>query len=112
MVFAEESLDARLVKRLKKQKYDVDKLLYKLVNFIDNKYFFNEKKSPIKADYVEKREIEHSTLYNFDGPFQHLHVDVGNLEVLGKNATSPQYVLVIVDLFSSKIYTYSMKSRR
>ena len=69
VVFAEESLDARLLKKEKKEKYDVDKLLYKLVNFIDNKSFFNEKKVPIKADYGEKREIEHSTLYNFDGPF-------------------------------------------
>ena len=37
---------------------------------------------------------------------------LGNLEFLGKSATFPQYVLVIVDLFSSKIYTYSTKSRK
>ena len=37
---------------------------------------------------------------------------MGNLEFLDKNATFPQYVLVLVDLFSSKIYTYPMKSRR
>ena len=41
-----------------------------------------------------------------------LHADVGNLEFLDKNATFPQYILVIVDLYSSKVYTYTMKSRK
>ena len=90
----------------------VNKLLYKRVNLIDSKSIFNEDKAPTRADYVEKREIDRSTLYNFNGPFQLLHADVGNLEFSGINATFSQYVLVIVDLFSSKIYTYSMKSRK
>ena len=64
-----------------------------------------------RADYVEKREIDRSTLCSFDGPFELLHVDVGNLEFLGKNDTFLQYLLVIVDLYSSKVYTYSMRSR-
>ena len=59
-----------------------------------------------------KKEIDHSTLYNFDAPFRLTHADVGNLEFLGKNAAFPQYVWVLVDLFSSKIYTYPMKSRK
>ena len=61
--------------------------------------------------YVEKREIDHSTLYNFDGPFHLFHADVGNLEFLGKNSTFPQHVSILVDLFSSKIYTFPMRSR-
>ena len=65
-----------------------------------------------RTDNVEKREIDHLTLYSFNAPFQLLHADIGNLEFLGKNATFPQYVLVIVDLFSSKVYTYPMKSRK
>ena len=65
-----------------------------------------------RTDYVEKREIGHLTLYSFNAPFQLLHADIGNLEILGKNATFPQYVLVIVYLFSSKVYTYLMKSRK
>ena len=78
----------------------------------DSKFIFDEDKAPTRADYVEKREFDCSTLYSFDGSFQLLHADVGNLEFLGKNATFPQYVLVIVDLFSSKVYTYLMKSRK
>ena len=41
-----------------------------------------------------------------------IYADIANLEFLGKNATFPPYVLVIVDLFSSKVYTYPMKSRK
>ena len=87
-------------------------MFYKLANLIDSKNIFNEDKSPTRADFVEKCEIDHSTLYSFDGPFQLLHADVGNLEFLRKHATFPQYVLVLVDLFSSRIYTYPMKSRK
>ena len=79
---------------------------------IDSKNDFNEDKAPTRVNYVEKREIDRSILYSFDGPFQLLHADVGNLEFLGKTATFPQYNLVIVDLTSSKSYTYSMKSRK
>ena len=112
VVFAEETLDRKLLNKLKKSKYETDKLLFKLVNLSDSKFIFKEDKAPTRADYVEKGGIDRSTLYSFNGPFQLLHADFGNLEFLGKNATFLQYVLVIVDLFSSKVYTYSMKSRK
>ena len=88
-IFAEELLDAKLLKKLKKSKYDIDKLLYKLVNLVDSKSIFNKDKAPARADYVEKREIDRSTLYSFDGSFQLLHADVGNLEFLGKKCYLP-----------------------
>ena len=56
------------------------------------------------ANYIEKRETDRSTLYSFDGPFQLIHADVGNLEISGSSATTPRYVLLIVDLYSSKIF--------
>ena len=103
VIFAEEILDSRLLKKLKRLNYDVDKQLLKLVNLADNKDLLNDGRLPTRVDYVEKREIDRSILYNFDGPFQLLHADVGNLEFLGKNATFPQYVFVIADLYSSKV---------
>ena len=78
---------------------------------LENSVIF-EPDSVKRTDYVEKREIDHSTLYSFDAPFQLFHADVGNLEFLGKNSTFAQYVLDLVDLFSSKIYTHPMKSRK
>ena len=83
-IFAEELLDTKLLKKFKKSKYDIDKLLYKLVNLVDSKSIFNEDKAPTRTDYVEKREIDRSTLYSFHSSFQLLHADVGNLEFLGK----------------------------
>ena len=53
-----------------------------------------------------------STLYSFDGPFHLIHADVGNLELLGKNATITRYVLLVVDLYSLKIYFFPMRSRK
>ena len=58
------------------------------------------------------REIDRVTLYSFNGPFQLLHTDVENLEFLGKNSTVPKYVLLLVDLYSSKVYVYPMRSRK
>ena len=44
---------------------------------------------PSKIEFdKQKREINRSTLYNFDGPFQVLHADVANLEFSKKFAVS------------------------
>ena len=110
--FAEEILDKKLLLKLKKSKYAADKNFFKLVNLLENDNVLFDTNSVNRTDYVEKREIDHSTLYSFDSPFQLCHADVGNLEFLGKNATFPQYVLVLIDLFSSKVYTYPMRSRK
>ena len=98
--------------RLKKSKYTLDKQFFKNVNLLDEKSVIFNPESVDRTDYVEKRDIDHSTLYSFSRPFELVHAGVGNLEFLGKNATFSQYVLVLVDLFSSKTYTYPMKSRK
>ena len=77
------------------------------MNLADNKDFLNDDKISTRTD-----EINKSTLYSFDGPFQLLHADVGNLEFFSKNATFRQYVLVVVVLYASKVYVYSMRSRK
>ena len=101
-LFSEEQIDKQL-KKLKKSKYKKDTLLLKLILLVDNN-LENVDKTPTRVDFIEKREIDRSPLYSFDGPFQKVHADVGNLEFLGKNATIPRYVLLVVDLYSSKIY--------
>ena len=113
VAFAEELLNKRLLVRLKKSKYPKDKLFFKIANDLDREksVFFNPEMVN-RTDYVEKRDIDRSTLYSFSRPLELLHADVANIEFLGKNATFPQYVLLVVDLFSSKTYTYPMRSRR
>ena len=72
----------------------------------------NDNKTPIRLDYVEKREIDRSTVYSFNSPFQLMHADIANLEFLGKSATVPKYALLIVDLFLSKVYVYPMQLQK
>ena len=112
VAFVEEILDKNLLAKLKKSKYAADKQFFKLVNFVDKGSIIFNPETVNRTDYVEKRDIDCSTLYSFSRPFELLHADVGNFKFLGKNATFPKYVLVLVDLFSSKTYTYPMRSRR
>ena len=112
VIFAEEILDKKLLVRLKKSKYIADRNFFNLVNLLENNNVIFDSDNVNRTDYIEKREIDCSTLYSFSAPFELFHADAGNLEFLGKNATFPKYVLVLVDLFSSKVYTYPMKSRK
>ena len=52
-------------------------------------------------------------LYSFDGPFHDglLHTDVANLEFVGKSVVNPKHCLLLVNLFSSKFFKYSMKKK-
>ena len=85
VAFAEEILDKKLLLKLKKSKYAEDKNFFKVVNnLLLNTDTIFELDSVKTTNYVEKREIDHSTLYSFDAPFQLFHADVGNLEFLVK----------------------------
>ena len=88
-----------------------------LVLDLENRNYLFKNKDLIcissKTEFVKlKREINRYTLYSFDGPFQLLYSDVANLEILRKSAGEFKYCLLAVDLFTSKVYTYPMKSRR
>ena len=39
------------------------------------------------------------------------HADIADLRFLAKSAVDPKYALLIVDLFTSKVYVYPMKNR-
>ena len=112
VLFSEERLDKILLKKLKKPRYLKKAQLLKLINLADNKGLLENDKTPARTNYVEKRGIDRSTLYSFDQSFQLLYTDIANLELLDKNDIFPQYALVIVDLYSSKAYVCSMRSRK
>ena len=111
VLFTKENINDKLLKKIKKYKYEKDIEFVKL--FGRNVNFLEDQKSAIsiKTIFVEKKDdIDRSTFYSFDGPFQLLHADVGNLEFLGKSATDPKYCLLFLDLFISKVYVYPVKS--
>ena len=71
MLFSEEIINDKVLKKLKKSKYNKD---IEFVNLFKSNIDFSddEKKSiPLKTAFVEKKDdIDRSTLYSFDGSFQ------------------------------------------
>ena len=116
ILLSEENIHKRLLKKLKKSSYCEEKLFLKLIDLIENDIDqINQTKEiqiPTRLDYVEKREIDSSALYSSDGPFHFIHVDVASLEFLGKLVTTPNYALLIVDFYPSKVFVYPMRSRK
>ena len=116
LIFSEENLNMKLLKKLKQSGYSKDKLLLKLIDLIENDARqINQTKEdqiPARLDYVEKREIDRSTLYSFNDPFQLVQADIAKVEFLGKLVTTPSYALLIVGLCSSTVYVYPMNSRK
>ena len=84
VTFAENLFNKRLLVRLKKSKYPKDKLFFKIVNNLDREksVIFNPE-TVNRTDYVEKRDIDRSTLYSFSRLLELLHADVANLEFIG-----------------------------
>ena len=105
-----------MLKRVKTSLYVKDKEFFNFFSLLENKDDFEKGKKVsllIKAIYVEKGDdIDRSTLYSFTGPFELLHADIANLELLGKSLADPKYFLVIADFFTSKTYSYPMKNRK
>ena len=102
---------------MKKSSYVKDKEFVNIFDLLDKDVGFKtETKSfhvPLKAEYLKKDDdIDRLTLYSFGGPFELLHADTGNLELLGKSAADPKYCLLLVDLFTSKPYVFPMKIRK
>ena len=113
VLFASERLNKQLIKKIKRSKYDKDITFLKLYNQVEN-VDLEEKENivPVFTPYVEnQRNIDRSTLYSFNGPFQLLHADIADIRFFSKSATDPHYCLLFVDLFTQKIYTYPMKKR-
>ena len=116
VVFSQEQLNDKLLKKLKNSKYEKDKEFVNRFNLLeDKKTDFNNNKNdicsvPIKAEYVKKSDdIDRSTVSSIHAPFDLFHADVGDLRFLGKSAADPKYCLLLVDLFTSKVYVYGMR---
>ena len=113
VLFASERLNKQLLKNIKRSKYEKDIIFLKLYNQVEN-VNLEEKEDivPVFMPFVEnQRNIDRSTLYSFNGPFQLLHADIADLRFFSKLAADPHYCVLFVDLFAQKIYTYPMKKR-
>ena len=116
VLFIQEEINDKLFKKLKKSKCKKDKEFVNSFNLlVENKADFkkcDEYSIPIKTEFISKSDdIDCSTLFSIQAPFDLMHADVGDLCFLGKSAANPKYCLLLVDLFTPKVYVYGMKNK-
>ena len=113
--FSSDRLTKTLLNKGRKSSYEKDKVFYSLFKNVEDKniiYDKNEERVPFYTPYVpQKKNIDRSTLYSVNGPLQFFHADIAFLKFLAKSAVDPKYALLCVDLFTSKIYVYTMRKR-
>ena len=55
--------------------------------------------------------IQDCLAFSISKPFDLLHADIADTRFLARSAIDPKYCLLLVNLFTSKIYVYPMKNR-
>ena len=104
-------LTKSLIKKETTVACDRDKVFANLYDELEDKNFYKNKNLPLITPFIDKKtNIDHSTLYRFHKPFKMLHADIADLRFLAKSAADPKYCLLLVDLFTSKIYVCPMKN--
>ena len=90
-----------------------DVVFVNLYKKLEDKNFYQKKEIlPLVTPFFnQKSDVDHSTLYSISKPFDLVHGDIADTRFLAKSAVDPKYCLLLVDLFTSKIYIYPMKNR-
>ena len=95
-----------------KSVYEKDKVFVNLYNQLEDKNFYQNNNLPLVTPFVNKKSnVDHSTLYSIGKPFELLHADIADTRFLAKSAVDLKYFLLLVYLFTSKIYVYPIKNR-
>ena len=114
--FSADKINQTLLNKGRKSIYQKDKVFYNLFKKIDDKdviYDKEKERIPFYTPFTpQKKDIDRSTLFSLNGPTQFFHADIAYLQFFAKSAVDPKFALVCVDLFTSKIYVYTMKVRR
>ena len=104
VLFASKKINKQLIKKIKRSKYEKDITFLKLHNNIKNVNLDEKEEIPTVVPFIKnKKHIDNSTLYSFNGPFQLLHADIADIRFFSKSAVDPHYCLLFVDLFTQKI---------
>ena len=114
--FSADKINQTLLNKGRKSIYQKDKVFYNLFKKIDDKdeiYDKEKERIPFYTPFTpQKKDIDQSTLFSLNGPMQFFHADIAYLQFLAKSAVDTKFALVCVDLFTSKIYFYTMKARK
>ena len=116
--YSSDKITRTLLSKGRKSSYEKDKVFYKIFNLIEDKdiiYDFDtdKPKLPFYTPFLEqKKDIDRSSSpYTINGPMRFFHADLAYLQFFAKSAVNPKYALVCIDLFSSKIYVYTMRKK-
>ena len=114
VLYAIDRINTRLLNKVRKSSYEKDKVFYKLFKKLENEDVIEENsKIPFYTPFVEqKKDIDRSSaLYTVNAPLQFFHADLAYLQFFAKSAVDPKYALLCVDLFTSKVYVYTMRTQ-
>ena len=114
VLYAIDRLNERVLNKVRKSSYEKDKVFYKLFKKLENEDVIEENsKIPFYTPFVEqKKDIDRSSaLYTVNAPLQFFHADLAYLQFFAKSAVDPKYALLCVDLFTSKVYVYNMRTK-
>ena len=106
------NLSNSVLKKASKSFYEKGKVFVNLYNQLEN--FFYQKRNilPVFTPFISsKSNLDHLTLYSIGKPFELLNADIADTRFLAKSAVDPKYCLLLVGLFTSKVYVYPMKNR-
>ena len=79
---------------------------------LEDKNFGKKLNVPFVIPFLtQKNDVEHSAVYSISKPFDLVHGDIADTKFLAKSAVGPKYCLLLVDLFTSKIYIFPIKNR-
>ena len=107
-----ENLSKSIVNKANKSVCKKDKVFVNLFKQLEDKKFYQKNNVPLVTSFFrQKSNVDHSTLYSISKPFDLVHGDIADTRFLAKSAVDPKYCLLLVDLFTSKIYVYSMNNR-
>ena len=106
------NLSKSILNEANKSVYKKDKVFVNLYKPLEDKNFDKKLNVPLVTPFfTQKNDVDHSTLYSISKPFDLVHGDIADTRFLAKSAVDPKYCLLLVDLFTSKIYVFTMKNR-
>ena len=112
--YLETTITKKILKKLDKSKYAKDQVFKNIYNELNEKELSPQKDAiPLRTPFIEqKAEIDRSTLYSIEEPLKKFHADIADLRFFAQSAADPKYALLVVDLFTSKVFIYPMKNRK
>ena len=107
------TLSKSIINKAYESAYDKDVVFVNLYKKLEDKNFYQKKEIlPLVTPFFnQKSTVDNSTLYSIRKPFDLVHGDIADTRFLAKSAVDPKYCLLLVDLFTAKIYVYPMKNR-